>query len=107
MLGGRLAHLETLYFRGFYTQVFCATLGESAHDRVSSALALAGLVPPWVEAFCLLAIAGRVSTIDFLRRGLNPGISIVCVMCGVTEESTSHLFIHCDIASSIWSRVFR
>lgn len=30
-----------------------------------------------------------------------PGPSI-CVMCCAAEESSSHLFIHCPFASSLW-----
>lgn len=33
------------------------------------------------------------------------GISDICVMCG-SKESSNHLFIHREIASSVWSQVF-
>lgn len=65
------------------------------------------MVPPWVEAFCWLVIASRVSTADMLRRGItSDGISDNCVMCRSMEETTNHLFIHCEITSSIWSHLF-
>lgn len=94
-------------FGVFTITSFCATLEESSHDRVSSALAWAGLVPPWVEACCWLVITEKVSIACFLQRnGLHPqSISDVCVMCGAAEECTHHLFIYCKVASFILSHV--
>lgn len=62
-----------------------------------------GLVPPRVEAFCWLAVAGKISTTDVLRRGLMSDIiSDTFRLCWKEMESIDHLFIHCGVASSIW-----
>lgn len=67
-----------------------------------------GLVPPRVEAFCLLAVAGKVSTVDNVRRALTSNsFSDICVMCGCGKEESSinHLFHHCEVATFVWSNL--
>jgi hypothetical protein len=29
----------------------------------------------------------------------------LCVLCGRSEETSTHLFLHCDLASSVWSKL--
>eukprot|EP00268_Persea_americana_P007641 TRINITY_DN12894_c0_g1_i5.p1 TRINITY_DN12894_c0_g1~~TRINITY_DN12894_c0_g1_i5.p1 ORF type:complete len:144 (-),score=13.18 TRINITY_DN12894_c0_g1_i5:118-549(-) len=61
-----------------------------------------GLGPPRVEAFCWLAVAGKISTADILRRrGFTSG-SDTCCFCRRERESIDYLFIQCDVASFIW-----
>lgn len=56
-------------------------------SKLSCALAWLGLAPPRGEAICWLAITGRVSTADFLRRGIHlDNISTFYVMCGREER---------------------
>ena len=30
----------------------------------------------------------------------------VCIMCGASFESVSHLFLHCPMADSLWNTLF-
>jgi len=32
-------------------------------------------------------------------------VSSVCVLCGNVEETTNHLFLHCNVVSVIWRKV--
>ena len=68
------------------------------------ALVWTGLAPPRVEAFCWLAVAGKISTAYALRRNglMSNSISDMCSLRGRELESIDHFFIHCDIASFIW-----
>eukprot|EP00268_Persea_americana_P006999 TRINITY_DN12556_c0_g1_i1.p1 TRINITY_DN12556_c0_g1~~TRINITY_DN12556_c0_g1_i1.p1 ORF type:complete len:120 (+),score=23.18 TRINITY_DN12556_c0_g1_i1:824-1183(+) len=63
-------------------------------SRASSSLVWLRLVPLRVEAFCWLAVAAKVSTIDNLRkRGLMySSISYVCVMCRMEAETVTIFF---------------
>lgn len=63
-----------------------------------------GLVPPRVKAFCWLVVAGNISTADLLRRRglLLKAISETCCMCRREVMAIDHLFIHCNVSSSIW-----
>lgn len=73
----------------------------------SSSLVWVGLAPSRVKAFCWLAISGKVSTTDNLRRRgiLSDAISDICIFCGKEAESVNHLFLHCEFASSVWARL--
>ena len=68
-----------------------------------------GLAPPRMEAFCWLAIAGKISTTDNLRRRglLSESISDICCLCRRKRESIDHLFIHCEIALTIWGHFLK
>lgn len=57
----------------------------------SSSLVWGGLAPPRVEAFCWLAISGKLSTADNLRRRgiLLDAIFYICFLCG-----TEALFVN-------------
>jgi hypothetical protein len=33
--------------------------------------------------------------------------NITCVMCGTAMESTTHLFLHCDKAASVWYAIMK
>ncbi|RHN43032.1 putative reverse transcriptase zinc-binding domain-containing protein [Medicago truncatula] len=60
-----------------------------------------------VVAFAWKALLNRVLTKDnlTLRNVLHPEESTVCVMCDTREESSIHLFLHCKVASEVWSWV--
>lgn len=90
--------LQACFFQGLFTRrdPFTAV-------RSPCATVWTRLVPPRVEPFCWLAVAGKISTTDVLRRGLMSDIiSDTCRLCGREMESIDHLFIHCHVASSIW-----
>jgi len=40
-----------------------------------------------------------------LRNALPPETSTLCVMCSGIEESTLHLFLHCEVASLVWLKL--
>jgi len=40
-----------------------------------------------------------------LQSVLPPGETTLCALCGVGEESTSHLFLHCEVVLLIWCKV--
>ncbi|CAN1346339.1 hypothetical protein LINPERPRIM_LOCUS40738, partial [Linum perenne] len=62
------------------------------------------VVPVKIQGFLWLCYHNRISTLDVLQ---SRGFSLPnrCVLCGIDEESSSHLFIHCTFVASIWSRI--
>ncbi len=62
-------------------------------------------VPPSVAFFSWTAALGKVLTIDNLRK---QGLILQewCCMCKQSGESVDHLFLHCSMASDLWSLVF-
>jgi len=60
-----------------------------------------------VVAFSWMAILDRIPTRSNLVFWgvIPPGEQSNCVLCGVGEETTSHLFLHCEVASLIWRKV--
>jgi hypothetical protein len=63
--------------------------------------------PSKVVAFAWKALLNRVPTKANLlvRNVLHPDVSINCVLCNEAAESTNHLFLHCNFASLVWSRL--
>jgi hypothetical protein len=63
--------------------------------------------PSKVVAFSWMAIMDRIPTGANLRhRNVLPtGEPCICVLCGNMEETTSHLFLHCEVALLIWRKV--
>ena len=77
------------------------------YKRSPCAAVWTGLVPPRVDAFYRLAVEGKISMEDVLRRrGLVlDTTSDTCHLCGREMESIDHFFfffIHCNVDSSIW-----
>lgn len=68
-----------------------------------------GLVPLRVEAFCWLAIAGKVAVVDNLRmRGMMSDDLVACFsLCEKDGESINHVFLHCDFATHLWGQFWR
>ena len=60
--------------------------------------------PSKVVAFSWTALLDRIPTRSNLRRRnmLEPEESLLCVLCGEREETTTHLFLHCEVTSKIW-----
>lgn len=57
-------------------------------DRSTSYLVWLGLAPPRVETFCWLAISGKVSTADNLKRGMSSeNISDLRFCCGKERDN--------------------
>lgn len=64
--------------------------------------------PSKVIAFSWMTLLDRIPTRSnlALRRVLTQEDPPLCVMCGLGEETTSHLFLHCDVAWLFWRLVF-
>lgn len=105
---GRLGrpHLVTLAFEVVFSsaKAFYFALEGTPQPFSPCALVWFGLAPPRVKAFCWLASARKVSTIDNLRkRGFNfDSILDMCMMRKRGQESFDHPFIHCEVASQLW-----
>ena len=62
-------------------------------------------VPPRVAFFSWIASLGKSLTIDNLRkRGFI--LQNWCCLCQRNGESVDHLFLHCSMATDMWSMVF-
>lgn len=63
--------------------------------------------PSKVVAFSWMALMDRIPLKANLRRHniLAPGEPCICVLCGEREETTSHLFLHCEVVLLIWRKV--
>lgn len=70
----------------------------------SCSLVWAGLAPPRVKAFYWLAVSGKISTVDNLRRRgiFSDAIANICHLRGKEVKSVNHLFLHCKFSSSLW-----
>ena len=64
-------------------------------------------VPSKMTALVWKALLDRIPTRVNLeiRRCLPPDIGSNCVWCGLKPESTSHIFLHCDMARKIWMKL--
>jgi hypothetical protein len=62
-----------------------------------------------VVAFTWKALLNRIPTrCNLARRNvLGPEANSTCVLCNRLEESTLHLFIHCDMSSKVWLMLMR
>jgi hypothetical protein len=37
---------------------------------------------------------------------LETGTTSNCILCGILEESATHLFLNCEVTSNVWRKVF-
>lgn len=60
-----------------------------------------------VVAFSWKLLLNRISTRHNLaiRNILPPDVPIVCTFCDRMPESSTHLFLHCDIAQGVWLKM--
>jgi len=67
------------------------------------------LAPSKVAAFCWKRLHDRISTKANLlhRRVLQLESSLGCVMCTREEESSKHLFLHCEFTRGVWDGIMR
>jgi hypothetical protein len=63
--------------------------------------------PSKVTTFAWKVLLNRIPTKTnlALRNILSPKESTLCVMCNMVEESSNHLFMHCNVASLVWSKL--
>jgi hypothetical protein len=63
--------------------------------------------PSKVVAFGWHMFLNRIPTRDnlALRNVLPLEVSPLCVMCNLKEESVLHLFLHCEVACAVWSKL--
>ncbi|KAE8782027.1 hypothetical protein D1007_44776 [Hordeum vulgare] len=59
--------------------------------------------PPRLKFFMWLVVHGRCLTADNLERRGWPNQG-ACVLCSATQESCTHLFVHCRFANEVWTR---
>ena len=63
-----------------------------------------GYVPFRIEIFVWLAMHEKLNTKAKLARlGIIPPMESMCSLCGVFEESPSHLLLHCQFSWQIWA----
>ncbi|CAN0901853.1 Putative ribonuclease H protein At1g65750, partial [Linum grandiflorum] len=60
------------------------------------------MVPSKICCFLWLCCTGKIATLDVLKQ---KGWSLAnrCFLCEQDEESTNHLFLHCNFSSQIWN----
>jgi len=58
-------------------------------------------------AFSWSLLLDRIPTRDnlALRHILDPNASLLCVLCGRRPETSTHLFLHCNVSSLIWREI--
>lgn len=59
--------------------------------------------PPRLKFFMWLTVHGRCLTADNLERRGWPNQG-ACVLCSHTQETCTHLFVHCNFAREVWTR---
>jgi hypothetical protein len=65
-----------------------------------------GGVPSKVCAFSWQLLLDRIPTRENLwKRRIIQQQNITCVMCGTAMESTTHLFLHCPKAATVWYEI--
>ena len=64
--------------------------------------------PTKVIAFSWMVL-NRVPTRDnlALRNALPPKVSSLCALCNLKEEPVTHIFLHCDVASLVWTSLMK
>jgi len=65
--------------------------------------------PSNVVAFSWKLLLDRIPTkINLARRNVLPtDESLLCSLCGSGEETSSHIFLHCEVMLRVWEKVFR
>ncbi|XP_075099232.1 uncharacterized protein LOC142176070 [Nicotiana tabacum] len=59
-------------------------------------------MPPKISVFCWITLNGACLTHDnLIRRGFQ--LASRCYMCQSNSETINHLFLHCPVATDIWS----
>ena len=90
----------------FSVKSFCLELAKASIEQPQVSLSgmWKNLVPYRIEIFTWLALRGKLNTKDRLvRLRIVDPINSLCVLCNSWEESCCHLFLHCPVASSLWS----
>jgi hypothetical protein len=59
-----------------------------------------------VVFFVWTAILGKILTLDNLRK-MNIIVMEWCYMCKTSGESIDHLFLHCMVATELWSTILQ
>jgi len=65
--------------------------------------------PSKVVAFSWKLLYDRIPTRRnlALRNVLPPDVPLLCALCENSEESSTHLFLHCQVASMVWEWLMR
>jgi hypothetical protein len=93
----------------YLAKEFQALEGNDAEVEVVFSQIWESPAPSKVIAFSWQLLYDRIPTRDNLdlRHILAPDAPRVCVGCVGNVETSSHLFLHCPSAISIWNEVFR
>lgn len=77
--------------------------------RASISAIWCNMAPSKVIAFSWQLLKQRIPTIDnLLKRGVHfISGTISCPLCSLHIETTSHLFVTCEVASSVWYQICR
>ena len=63
-----------------------------------------GLVPFRIEIFFWLVLLGKINTkVKLASHNIIPLSDLSCSLCNINPEDTSHLFLHCPFAQSLWN----
>ncbi|KAL8517334.1 hypothetical protein ACS0TY_015538 [Phlomoides rotata] len=67
------------------------------------------IVPLKIVAFSWKLVQDKVPTMtNLLRRGaINPYFSLLCRLCGRSNEDSDHLFFECTSSVAIWEKVYK
>ena len=90
----------------FSVKSFCFELAKSNphHLPVMRRELWGGLVPHRIEIFSWLALLGKLNTkAKLVHLGILEASNATCNLCNSAQETNDHLFLHCPVASSLWS----
>jgi hypothetical protein len=93
--------------RSIYKKLERAAMGEEGwgeeENKVFSQIWKSG-APSRVVAFCSKGLLNRIPTrVNLAWRNVLPvNVNSNCVFCNEREESTNHLFLHCNVTWKIW-----
>ncbi|XP_024640483.1 uncharacterized protein [Medicago truncatula] len=106
----RLDEVKDFKVKSLYVKLEKGEVGERVHSDdeniVFQNIWKVG-VPSKVTAFMWKALLDKIPTRGNLeiRRCLPPDFGTRCVWCTSVLETTSHIFLHCDLARSVWLKL--
>lgn len=107
---GRRRIMEVFSIKSSYTLVFGLltpnVLLSNSEEMVFGNI-WKSLTPSMVIAFSWKLLDHIPTKTNLARRNVLPHASLNCDFCGGGgEESSSHVFLHCDVVFNVWLKVF-